>query len=53
MNTQQSREELQAAIEYYVRFHLKPGDLDAIPELKQYLNKDAANSYQEATPSSI
>ena len=29
----------EEAIRYYVTHHLKAGDLEAVPELKQYLEK--------------
>lgn len=39
-----SREMAEEAIKYYVQFHLKPGDLEAVPELQQYLNHRYANT---------
>ena len=35
---QEKLRELTAALKYYVRFHLKPGDLERLPELKNYLD---------------
>ena len=37
---QQSKEQrvlLEQALRYYVRNHLKPGDLEEIPELRQFI----------------
>ena len=34
----------EEAIRYYVTHHLKAGDLEAVPELKQYLDKSHANT---------
>jgi hypothetical protein len=33
-----SRREVEDALRFYVRFHLKPGDLDKVPELRQFIN---------------
>lgn len=38
-----TRAQAEEAIRYYVNYHLKAGDLEAVPELKQYLNKITAN----------
>ena len=32
-----NREEVVAALKHYVRNHLKPGDLDKVPKLKQFI----------------
>jgi hypothetical protein len=33
-----SREQVEDALRFYVRFHLKPGDLERVPQLKQFIN---------------
>lgn len=34
-----SKQELEGALRYYIQHHLKPGDLEAVPELAAYLAK--------------
>lgn len=32
-----SRQEVEDALRFYVAFHLKPGDLEKVPELKNFI----------------
>ena len=46
-STEVTRAQAEEAIRYYVSFHLKAGDLEAVPEYKQYLKKNNANNRYE------
>ena len=39
--------EMKAALRYYCKFHLKPGDLETVPELKNYMEFHDNNSQEE------
>ena len=43
-NTYVAVEDVEDALRHYVRFHLQPGDLEAVPELTQYLQNSNANN---------
>ena len=44
-NKNVSVEDVESALRHYVRFHLKPGDVETVPELKRFLNsKDNEHS---------
>jgi hypothetical protein len=33
-------ERLEVALKIYCRYHLKPGDLEAVPELRKYITNN-------------
>lgn len=44
LNKQATRQELEAALRYYVRFHLKADDVAKVPELAQFLATNNASN---------
>lgn len=39
-------EEVKELLRHYVRFHLKDGDLEAVPELRQFITPAIKNKKQ-------